>query len=117
MRGDEKAKKILLKHKASSLFITEISVYEVSDGLFRTKSKKDFNKFIDFISTLSIIPATGDFALEAARIGAELRSKGTSIDDSDLLIAGMMRSYGFEKIITRNKKHFSKIKGIEVITY
>jgi predicted nucleic acid-binding protein len=34
-----------------------------------------------------------------------------------LLIAGTMLSNNCKKIITRNKKHFSQIKGIEIITY
>lgn len=105
------------KFKKSSLYLTEIAIFEVADGIFRKRNKAEFNKFVDFISKFNIIPTESMFSLEAARIAAELRLKGIEIDDNDLLIAAMMREYGFEKIITRNKKHFGQIKGIEVIEY
>lgn len=117
LKGDESAKKIISKNKKAGFYITEISIYEVLDGIYRRKSKKEFDLFISFISNFNIIPTTTGFALDSARIAAELRKKGITIEDSDLLIAGMMRSYGFENIITRNKKHFSQIKGIKVVSY
>ncbi len=81
------------------------------------RSKKELGQFTSFLERIKIIPTTSFFSMEAATIGGELKNKGVTIDPEDLLIAGMMRSFGFEKIVTRNKKHFSKIKGLKVISY
>ena len=43
--------------------------------------------------------------------------KGTIIADADCLIAGIAISKGVNKIVTKNKKHFEHIKGIEVEVY
>ena len=39
------------------------------------------------------------------------------IPDNDILIAGIGMSYGATKIITKNKKHFENIRGIEIVEY
>lgn len=57
------------------------------------------------------------FAMEAAKISASLLLKGKQIDDNDVLISGMMVANGVNKIITKNVKNFSMIKGLEVISY
>ena len=55
--------------------------------------------------------------VRAAEISGTLMRKGETIDDCDCLIAGIALSKGVKTIITRNKKHFNKIKGIKVETY
>lgn len=37
--------------------------------------------------------------------------------DRDILIASILLSFGERKIITRDKRHFREIEGLEVITY
>jgi len=37
--------------------------------------------------------------------------------DRDILIAAIFLSYGENKIITRDKKHFEQIEEIEVMSY
>lgn len=46
-----------------------------------------------------------------------LRSKGIIIDSFDCLVAGMLLNNRVDKIITKNVKHFSKIKGLKVLSY
>ena len=46
-----------------------------------------------------------------------LKSKGETIEDFDCAIAAILLSNGVNKIITRNKKHFERIKGLTVLKY
>jgi len=122
LKGDQGAKRAYDKHKDKKFYTAEICVYEVCCGLFYAKGKPEGNKrlfdqFMDFISTIELIPMTNLFAMESAKIFAELKCKGKMIDDADCLVAGMTLSSGCSKIITRNKKHFSNIKGLDVIGY
>ena len=120
LEGDPSSKEILEKYKDSDLFITEMVLFEVTHSIFTGKkgnNKKRFDKFMDFVGTIQIVPTLGNFAMEAAKISAELIKKGKRIEDADCLIAGMMLSWGMTKIITKNTKHFSRIKGIEAISY
>lgn len=117
LRGKKEAFSAYEKLKNEKLFITEISIFEIFDGIFTKKSKKEFDKFFEFSEHVEIIPAKSMFALDAAKFRHDLRKKGMIIDDMDLLIVGMMFNFGIKKIVTKNKKHFSKFDGIEVISY
>ena len=97
--------------------MSEINVFEVAYGVFNSKNKKEFERFMSFLENVNIIPAVTFFALDAARIGAVLKKKGVTIYPEDLLIAGMMLNFGISKIVTRNKKHFEAIKELKVISY
>jgi predicted nucleic acid-binding protein len=121
LRGDKKAKDIFEKCQEEGYCTTNMNLYEVGEGImyadaYDEKSKR-FEKFIDFISTIAILPEMNLFAMDAARISAILIRKGNSIGDLDCLIAGIMQANGVTKILTRNTKHFSRIQGIEAISY
>jgi len=55
--------------------------------------------------------------MKAAEIHGELIAKGNKIDNTDSLIAAIALTNNINTIITRNKKHFERIKGIKVETY
>jgi predicted nucleic acid-binding protein len=115
-KGDENAKKLMNKLDPDTLFITEISVFEIASGMIN-KGSKQLDVFMRFLNKVKIIPTNTMFSLESARIKKELELKGKKIDGMDLLIAGMMRSYGFTEIVTRNVKHFEHINKIKIINY
>ncbi len=122
LENDQSAKKIYEKYKNEILYIAETSIFEVGRGAIFSDSKNKtfphkFNIFIDLISELQILPSLNLHSLESAKISAELALKGIQIDDGDCMIAGLMKLNGISKIITRNKKHFSKIKGIQALNY
>lgn len=122
LRGDNNAINVINKFPYKDLYITEIVVFEVVSGIsYSVKknkvSKKRLDIFFEFLSRVKIIPTSSLFAWEAGEIGADLLDKGEKIDSGDCLIAGLMLRNNCKKIITKNVKHFSKIKGIEVISY
>ncbi len=43
--------------------------------------------------------------------------QGAILEDCDCLTAGISLSKGVKTIVTRNEKHFKRMKGISVETY
>jgi predicted nucleic acid-binding protein len=56
-------------------------------------------------------------AEKTAKIYDVLESQGKTIDDNDILIAGIMLANGIKKLITKNVRYFERIVDIELITY
>jgi predicted nucleic acid-binding protein len=116
--------KQILDQNDQMICITVITIYEVNIGLERTKRKisekryKELNsKWLEFISGIEILPLNLKEAVKAAAVYDALESKGTMIDDNDLLIAGILLANAVPKIITRNAKHFRRIPRLTVIEY
>ncbi|MBD3230669.1 MAG: PIN domain-containing protein [Candidatus Lokiarchaeota archaeon] len=123
LNGDENLYKII-EEQDSLIHITAITIYEINIGLKRTKRKISdkrykflHKKWLEFINGMQVFPLGTKEAEEASRIYDYLESTGNLIEDNDILIAGIMLSNNIEKIITKNVKHLSKIKELEIISY
>ena len=68
---------------------------------------------MQFSELSQIIPLRERSVKISAEIYANLRKKGTPVDDIDLLIAGVAIAHNLI-LITHNQKHFSKIEGLEL---
>ncbi len=118
--GDTKATKLIreLSEKAE-LYTSSINIYEITKGIYSRKGNK--KKYLDalelLIANIYVLPLNKSASIEAAKIYGELKEKGEFIDEPDYLIAGSCRSNKIEKIVTKNTKHFKKIKGLQVIGY
>ena len=104
--------------------ITTVSVYEVSIGLERTKRLKSRARYqelneawLRLLSSLQVFDLDVKAAGKAAEINDELEAKGNRVDDNDVLIMGIMKSKGMEKMPTRNPDHFKAVPGIIVHEY
>lgn len=120
LKNDKSAVKIYERYADEEFYISEISLFEVATGFLFAEyknQKSDFNGFVDFVSSLNILSTFNLHSLEAARINASLILKGKTIEPNDCIIAGTMIANNVKKIITKNKKHFSQIKEIEVLSY
>ena len=120
LKNDKSAVKIYEKYINEEFYISEITIFEVATGFLYSEykfKKSNFDLLIDFISDFQILSTLNLYYLEAARINASLIFQGKTIEPNDCIIAGTMIANNVKKIITKNKKHFSKIKGIEVLSY
>lgn len=90
-----------------------ITYYEIMSGLKHRDAHQQLTKFLKFSELSQIIPLTEQSVKISAEIYAELRKKGTPVDDIDLLIAGVAIANNL-RLITHNQKHFSKISGLEI---
>ncbi len=99
--------------------VTQVNYLEVMLGLDFDNPKHKIEEiyydklFNDFINLdLDILASK-----KAAELANNLKKKGKSIDPFDCAIAGILIQNGVKKIITRNAKHFSRIKELKVISY
>jgi len=117
IRNDENAilKLDSLKHEV--LVTTGINVFEVFFGLYAKGRHKDIDHIKEFFDNLNIIGLNRDSAMVASKIGADLVKTGKFIELNDILISGIIIANGCNKILTKNKEHFSRINGLNVISY
>jgi len=89
-----------------------ITYYEILSGLKYKDAQKQLDIFLEFAEYNSILPITKDSIEISADIYADLRRKGTLIDDIDILIAGIALSNNLI-LVTHNISHFIRINGLE----
>lgn len=103
-----------------NLFTTEINVFEIALGVYYKKEidhRKYLEQALNLLSRLTVLPLNRTSSIMSGKIAAELMRSGLEIESNDVLIAGIALSNGISKIVTRNKEHFNRIKGITVETY
>ena len=121
LKGEKKAiEKIEEMGENAVLYTTVINIYEILRGIkiLKKNKEKHFNALKVLIKNLHILEIDLKATEAAADIYAELRKRGVGIDEPDYLIAGACLSNGIDTIVTRNEKHFNKIKSLKrVIGY
>lgn len=90
-----------------------ITYYEILSGLKHRDAHKQIENFLAFSQQNNIILLNQESVIISAEIYANLRKKGTPVDDIDLLIAGVAMANNLV-LITHNQKHFGKIEGLEL---
>ena len=123
LNGNKELKKVI-EDQEDLIHITSITIYEMNIGFERTKRKiteqrykQLYKPWLEFISSMEIFALGYKEAERAAEIYDTLESQGQTIDDNDILIAGIMLTNGIKQIITKNVKHFERIEDIEIIKY
>ena len=107
----------LLKKK-EILLTTQLNVFEVLVGLFyRRASVEKIQKCQEAFNEIRVLPLNDEGIIRSAEISARLQKGGKMIDDVDCLTAGIALSKGVDTIITRNTKHFKRIKELKVESY
>ena len=110
---------VKLKSLASKeLASTEVNYFEVLFGVFKRHqfSQNELMSVQNFFSSIRIFSLDSLSAYKAAEIAGELSKKGLTIETNDALIAGICLVNNCE-IVTKDIKHFSRIKGLKVETY
>lgn len=103
-----------------NIITTEINVYELFYGIYKSKgikTNKRIRKLNIVLDKLEILPLDHKASLKAAEIAGELSKKGLEIGSHDCMIAAIMLSNGCNTIITDNVEHFKRIKNLNVETY
>jgi tRNA(fMet)-specific endonuclease VapC len=90
-----------------------ITYYEIHSGLLHRDAHKQLERFHAFAAANHILPLTQDAADHAARLYAHTRKHGISVDDIDILIAGIALAHDMA-VVTVNTGHFSKLPGVVV---
>jgi|SRR6056297_964832 len=93
--------------------ISIITYYEITGGLMAKNALKQLNIFQDFVDQNIVIPMTENSAKISAELYSTLRQQGNTVDDIDLLIAGIAIDNDLT-LITNNENHFNRIPGLQV---
>lgn len=93
--------------------ISIITYYEIIGGLMAKNALKQLSVFEDFIADNIVIPMTENSAKISAELYSNLRQNGKTVDDIDLLIAGIAIDNELT-LITNNEKHFNRIPELRV---
>ena len=114
-----KSLKNLIDELDGILVLNQISYLELVFGLdFNKPNDKKEEKFYDDLYN-SLLNFELDIlaSKKAAQINNNLIKVGKIIEPFDCAIAGIYLANGVDKIITKNTKHFDKIKGLKVLSY
>ncbi len=112
LKNDKKTVEKILKIKETEhLKTTSINSFELLNGFLALNKKED--PLLQFINNLTILNFNFETSKKAAEIFNELKRKGEMIDHLDLFIASIA-IMNKEKLLTRNTKHFSRIKELEL---
>ncbi len=91
--------------------ISLITYYEIIGGLLAKNALKQLAIFEDFISDNIVISLTERSVKKSAELYSTLRRSGNSLDDIDLLIAGVAIENNLT-VVTNNENHFRRIPGL-----
>ena len=102
-----------LEKRGESMNTTSINVFELFEGALIMQDQNKTIKIEKLINSFNSYNFDNYAARVAASISSELKKTGQTIDFPDIAIAAMSIRYG-ESLVTRNTKHFSRIKGLKI---
>ena len=117
-RGEEKARSLYQRFKSENetLSVTTPTIMELISGASLEKTGKEKEETIEFLSSLIILSLDKESSILAGEIEGSLIMAGETVPAVDIMI-GAIAKHNKETLITRNKKHFEKIKGLEIESY
>jgi predicted nucleic acid-binding protein len=103
------------------IFIPAPVIIELIRGFYLKSSKSNIKenekeRIDKFLSSFVILDLDKESAIKSGEIEAELINSGELIDLEDIMIAAIAVKND-ETLITKNKKHFEKIKDLKVQSY
>lgn len=93
------------------LAITAITVFELYAGVTGAKRLKQLETFCESVPVFELDVLA---AAHAAKIYTDLKSKGKSVGNQDILIAGICLANCLP-LLTRNTAHFASVKGLDIV--
>jgi len=113
--GNKKVTDNLIKAFKSDepVAITIINVYEILKGLKYKGNEKKIKHFEKLLKHLLIFSLDDNVISEGSEIYSNLRKKGVSISDADILIAAtVIKNNG--TLISNNTKHYKNIINLKL---
>jgi|SRR3989344_2775206 len=115
LKVKEKAEE--LDHLFETKAVASISIMELWRGALQSvRKEEEKNKINELIKSFLVYPFDEKTARESGEIEADLIKRGEIIDLEDIMISGVAKVHN-EKVLTRNVKHFKRIRGLSVETY
>ncbi|MBI5036788.1 type II toxin-antitoxin system VapC family toxin [Candidatus Micrarchaeota archaeon] len=100
--------------KNETLTTTVISACELFEGAFYSDDpQKSLREVNDLLGNLGVLPVSVASAACFGETASGLKKSGKTVEDFDVLIASIVLKHG-ETLVTRNTKHFERIKGLKL---
>jgi predicted nucleic acid-binding protein len=113
-------KQIVQRIGETEAALCAITVAELAHGIYRadTPERRERRRaFLDELkAAVPVYPITDGTAELVGRIGAESAAAGVTIPFDDLLIGASALERGYA-VATRNRRHFQKIPGLNLISF
>lgn len=115
LKGKQSAHDLLTRLSADGIAISLITYGEVFEGIYfgGRQQAAEFG-FAQFLEIADVLSLTKPIMKRFARVRGELRKRGQSISDTDLLIAATALEYDLI-LVTRNVSHFERIPNLELL--
>lgn len=96
--------------------ITSINAFEIWYGAFLAPEKAHLAQCTeDFLDQFEIVDFDYASSVEAGRVLADLRKRGDPLEIRDLFV-GCICKVSDMPIITRNLKHYRRMRGLKILT-
>ena len=117
-RGDKKIVG-LLENSGETFASTVLNYQELLFGLDPGNGihKIEGDYYEKLFQNLTMFNLEPGSAKKSSEIFWEMRKRGMDAGKFDAIIAGIFLSNGVKQIVTRNKRHFSGIKELRVVSY
>jgi predicted nucleic acid-binding protein len=115
LRGKQEAKTIVEElDEDGKGATTSVNAFEVYFGANRSERKEENVKEASrLLERLTVFPLDLSSSREAAEVSAKLAARGETIDFRDAMIAAIASQNGLT-LVTRNRAHFKRIKGLQI---
>lgn len=119
MRGDDGAVAFLeqMAKGYEPVAVSAITVMQLHHGIARARlPDREARQVEHALKGATVHALNREIAALAGRLDGELSACGSPIGPADVIV-GATALYYNEAVVTRNARHFSKIKGLRIIQY
>ncbi|MBS3098502.1 PIN domain-containing protein [Candidatus Woesearchaeota archaeon] len=119
LRGEKRVEEIenRLDKGTEPVKVASPAIMELIRGaVLSNNPETEKQKVHQLLSYLIVLNLDKESAIIAGNIEAELIKAGEKIDVEDIMIGAIAKKDN-ETLLTRNKKHFEKIKGLKIESY
>jgi len=97
--------------KEGRLAVTAVTVFELYAGVIGAKRLRQIEAFCESVPVYALDLLAAAYA---GKIYTDLKSKGITVGNQDILIAGICLANSLP-LLTRNSAHFAPIEGLVVL--
>ncbi len=113
LRKESPGDLVLTLLEEENVFVPAVCVFELLAGVRLEKHLLQRQQLLDLTETVEM---DRNISEKAAELFTELRSKGITIDNEDLLIAATSIILNIP-LLTANKKHFNYIEDLDIVSW
>lgn len=114
LKGKAPAVHLLQSLVRDDLAISAITYGEVFEGIYYGHNRRQIERvFRQFLHGVSALPVTRLVAHRFGVIRGDLRQRGQTIGDPDVLIAATALHHN-RTLVTQNRRHFQRIPGLSL---